>query len=80
MGFKKYKIFNVNDNIFGDDFKVYNFEELEDKCIYYLKSKITSCSCPQCGKVSNSLHATCTRTIQFVPIHLKPTYINVCRF
>ena len=27
--------------------------------------------------VSNSLHATCTRTIQFVPIHLKPTYINV---
>ena len=77
MGFKKYKIFNVNDNIFGDDFKVYNFEELEDKCIYYLKSKITSCSCPQCGKVSNSLHATCTRTIQFVPIHLKPTYINV---
>lgn len=77
MGFKKYKIFNVNDNIFGDDFKAYNFEELEDKSIYYLKSKITSCSCPQCGKVSNSLHATCTRTIQFVPIHLKPTYINV---
>ena len=23
------------------------------------------------------MHATCTRTIQFVPIHLKPTYINV---
>lgn len=77
MRFKKYDIYNVNDNLFGGDFKVYNFEETENKNIYYLKSKVINCSCPHCGMVSNSLHATCTRTIQFVPIHLKPTYINV---
>lgn len=77
MGFKKYEIFNVNNNMFGEDFIVYNYEEQEDKNIYYLKSKVTECSCPRCGTVSKSLHATCKRTIQFVPIHLKPTYINV---
>ena len=77
MGFKKYEIFNVNNNIFGEDFVVYNYEEHEDKNIYYLKSKVIKCSCPHCGTISNSLHATCTRTIQFIPLHLKPTYINV---
>ena len=77
MGFKKYDIFNVNNNIFGEDFVVYNYEEHEDKNIYYLKSKVIKCSCPHCGTISNSLHATCTRTIQFIPLHLKPTYINV---
>lgn len=77
MGFKKYEIFNVNNNIFGEDFVVYNYEEYEDKNIYYLKSKVIKCSCPHCGTISNSLHATCTRTIQFIPLHLKPTYINV---
>lgn len=77
MGFKRYEIFNVNNNLFGSDFSVYKFEELEDKNIYYLKSKIITCACPYCGAVSDKLHATCTRTIQFVPIHLKPTYINV---
>ena len=77
MGFKKYDYFNVNDNIFGNDFKVYKYEELEDKNIYYLKSKVLECACPNCGVVSNKFHATCTRTIQYVPIHLKPTFINV---
>lgn len=77
MGFKKYKEFDVNNNLFGDKFKVYDYEELEDKNIYYLKSNNLTCKCPSCGRVSNKLHATCTRTIQFIPIHLKPTYINV---
>lgn len=77
MGFKKYDIFNVNNNLFGDKFKVYKFEEFEDKNIYYLKSKKLTCACPSCGTISNKLHATCTRTIQFIPLHLKPTYINV---
>ena len=40
MRFKKYDIYNVNDNLFGGDFKVYNFEETENKNIYYLKSKV----------------------------------------
>ena len=77
MGFKKYDIFNVNNNIFGNDFKVYDFKEFEDKNIYYLKSIVLECACPICGIVSNKLHATCTRTIQFIPFNLKPTYINV---
>ena len=37
MKFKKYEIFNVNNNIFGEDFVVYNYKEQEDKNIYYLK-------------------------------------------
>ena len=77
MGFKKYDIFNVNNNIFGNDFKVYDYKEFEDKNIYYLKSMILKCACPTCGAISNKLHATCTRTIQFIPFNLKPTYINV---
>ena len=76
MGFKKYDIFNVNNNLFGDKFKVYKFEEFEDKNIYFLKSKNLTCACPSCGIISNKLHATCTRMIQFIPLHLKPTYIN----
>lgn len=77
MGFKKYDIFNVNNNIFGNDFKVYDYKEFEDKNIYYLKSMILKCACPTCGAISNKLHATCTRIIQFIPFNLKPTYINV---
>lgn len=77
MGFKKYDVINVNTNLFGEKYIVYKFEELEDRNIYYLKSKKITCSCPSCGTISNKLHATCTRIIQFVPIHLKPTYINV---
>lgn len=77
MGFKKYDVINVNTNLFGENYKVYKFEELEDRNIYYLKSKSITCACPSCGTISNKFHATCTRTIQFVPIHLKPTYINV---
>ena len=77
MGFKKYDIFNVNNNIFGNDFKVFDYKEFEDKNIYYLKSMILKCACPTCGAISNKLHATCTRTIQFIPFNLKPTYINV---
>ncbi len=77
MGFKKYNVFNVNTKLFGEKYIVYKFDELEDKNIYYLKSKNITCACPSCGTISNKFHATCTRTIQFVPIHLKPTYINI---
>ena len=77
MGFKKYDIFNVNGNIFGTNFKVYDYKEFEDKNVYYLKSKVLECACPDCGTISNKLHATCTRTIQYVPLHLRPTYINI---
>lgn len=27
MGFKKYNTFNINDNVFGDNFIVYKFKE-----------------------------------------------------
>ncbi len=77
MRFKKYDVFNVNTNLFGENYIVYKYEELEDKNIYYLKSKNVTCACPFCGTASNKLHATCTRTIQFIPFHLKPTYINI---
>lgn len=77
MGFKTYNTFNMNANVFGDNFTVYKCEENNDKCVYYLKSKSIKGICPYCGKESNKLHATCERTIQYIPIHLKPTYINV---
>ena len=44
MGFKKYEIFNVNNNIFGEDFAVYNYEGHEDKNIYYLKDSKDICN------------------------------------
>lgn len=77
MGFKKYSTFNMNYNVFGDNFIVYKFEEENDKNIYYLKSKVIKTKCPCCGMETDKLHATCKRTIQYIPIHLKPTYINV---
>lgn len=67
----------MNHSVFGDDFKVYKYEEQDGKNIYYLKSKNIECTCPLCGVTSKKLSATCTRTIQFVPLHLKPTYINI---
>lgn len=77
MGFKKYNTFNINDNVFGDNFIVYKFKQENEKNIYYLKSKLIKAKCPFCGMESDKLHATCERTIQYIPIHLKPTYINV---
>lgn len=67
----------MNNNVFGDNFIVYKFEEENDKNIYYLKSKVIKTKCPCCGMETDKLHATCKRTIQYIPIHLKPTYINV---
>ncbi len=67
----------MNTNLFGDNFIVYKFEEEKDKNKYFLKSKTIKAKCPCCGMESDKLHATCERTIQYIPIHLKPTYINV---
>lgn len=77
MGFKIYNTFNMNASVFGDNFIVYKYEEENDKCVYYLKSKSIKAKCPYCGMESDKLHATCERTIQYIPIHLKPTFVNI---
>ncbi len=61
---------------------VYDHIETEDSLHIYIKSKVHGCTCPVCGKMSNTLHATYKRKLQDTPIHCKRTYLhaNVYKF
>jgi len=73
----KYKEFNINKKLFGDDHLIYDWKETEEEIHIYLKSKSYLGKCPRCGQISNNIHATYKRRIQTVPISMKKTYIHV---
>ena len=73
----KYTEFNVNKKLFGDDYLVYDWQETDKEVHIYIKSKMGTGKCPQCGQESSNLHATYPRTIQIIPINMKTTYAHV---
>lgn len=63
--------------LFGENYSVIKNEIINNKNILYIKSKVNSCKCPNCGMISNDYHATYTRLIQDTPIHNIETWLNV---
>ncbi|MCD8122178.1 MAG: transposase family protein [Clostridiales bacterium] len=59
------------------DHFVYKLEEDEREIRVYIKSKPHSCACPDCGTLSDHLHATYERKLQDIPIRGKRTYLFV---
>ena len=55
---------------------IYNHTEDQKSLHIYVKSKLHSCKCPECGKESTVLHATYQRTMQDTPIHCKQTFLH----
>ena len=70
------------DKIFLKDnnYEITNYEEIEDKIIIDVKSKLTSCKCPKCEIESNIYHSTYKRLIQDTPIHNTETWLNVTAY
>lgn len=60
-----------------DNYFIYGHQEDDNRLDIYIKSKIHTCCCPECGVESNSRHATYKRVIQDTPIHCKQTFLHV---
>ncbi|MEE3462430.1 MAG: ISL3 family transposase [Lachnospiraceae bacterium] len=76
MRWKTYEEVNLNDYFAGADLLIYKCLELEKSTIILAKSRNRTCRCPKCGCESSSFHSTYGRTIQVLPINMKPTYIQ----
>lgn len=66
--------------LFGENYPIYNVEEIDNKVILYIKSKLHQCECPYCHQISDSYHSTYIRKIQDTPIHCKQTWLNVSTY
>lgn len=66
--------------LFGENYPIYNVEEINNKIILYIKSKIHRCECPHCHQVSNAYHSTYVRKIQDTPIHNIETWLCVSTY
>lgn len=63
--------------LFGENYPIYKIEEISNKIILHVKSKLHECECPCCHQVSNSYHSTYTRRIQDTPLHNTETWLFV---
>ena len=66
--------------MFGNNYPIIKNEVVENKNILHIKSKITSCKCPNCNKISSTYHSTYTRKIQDTPIHNIETWLYVTAY
>lgn len=76
----KYKELNINEKLFGKNYLIYDWLESDEEIHIYIKSKSHTATCPKCKKISSFFHATYTRKIQMIPIHLKTTYLHVTAY
>lgn len=76
----KYKEFNKNKKLFGENYLVYDWQERETEIHIGVKSQSHTGKCPNCGMESSSLHATYKRKMQMIPITGKRTYANVIAY
>ena len=76
----KYTELNLNRKLFGDDYLIYDWKESDQEIHIYIKSQSQTRSCPLCGHISNSFHATYRRKIQTLPIRLKKTYVHIIAY
>ena len=63
--------------LFGDDYKINDIEEIDGKIIIHIKSCKSECVCPDCGKLSTSIHSTYKRYIQDTPIRNMQTWLHI---
>ena len=63
--------------LFGENYPIYKIEEINDKIILHIKSKLHECKCPHCNEISNSYHSTYKRNIQDTPLHNTETWLCV---
>lgn len=73
----KYEEMTNWSSLWGDDYFVYDRQEIDGELHIYLKSRPHSCACPVCGVESDELHATYERTLQTIPVMGRPTYPHV---
>lgn len=66
--------------LFGESYPIYKIEEINNKIVLYIKSKIHECKCPHCNQISNSYHSTYKRNIQDTPIHNTETWLCVSTY
>lgn len=66
--------------MFGNNYPIIKSEVIKNKNILHIKSKITSCKCPNCNKTSSTYHSTYIRKIQDTPIHNIETWLHVCAY
>ena len=66
--------------MFGNNYPIIKNEIIDSKNILYIKSKVTSCKCPNCNKESNKYHSTYIRKIQDTPIHNIETWLYVSAY
>jgi len=76
----KYKEFNINKKLFGENYLIYDWQELESETHIHVKSQSRAASAPLCGEASKKYHATYTRTIQIIPMSRKTTYAKVIAY
>lgn len=76
----KYKEFNINRKLFGENYLIYDWEESDEVTFIHVKSQTRTQKCPHCGHASSSLHATYKRTLQTVPFGGKRTYVKIIAY
>ena len=80
VGHVKYKEYNINKKIFGEDYLIYDWKEFAEENQIYVKSQCRAQKCPKCGEPSKSYHATYIRKLQIMPINIKTTYAYVTAY
>jgi len=76
----KYKEYNINQKLFGENYLIYNWQETSSETHIYVKSKTRTGICPSCNEPSNNYHATYKRSIQMIPMFRKTTYAKVLAY
>ncbi len=66
--------------LFGEKYPIYKVEEINNKIILHIKSKLHQCECPHCHQISDSYHSTYIRKIQDTPLHNTETWLYVSTY
>jgi transposase len=76
----KYKEYNINKKLFGENYIIYDWQECTDATHIYVKSQSRTGKCPLCRQESSHYHATYKRRIQIIPIKNNTTYANITAY
>lgn len=76
----KYKEYNIDRKLFGDDYLIYDWNETDKDITIFVKSQSHIGKCPDCGCDSSSFHATYHRSLQTTPINMKNTTADIIAY
>jgi len=76
----KYKEYNINKKLFGENYIIYDWQDTDEGTHIYVKSQSRTGKCPVCGHESRVYHATYKRSIQIIPINNITTYANITAY